>query len=266
VEKFRKKFTLLPYEDISQLDDIIVRNRIDVLYAQKSGANDGVITKKCRTVIHAVFRVHDPHGDVYAYISEWLSLRMTHGKAPWVPYIVTLPDIRDNLRLNLKIPENAVVFGRHGGPETFQYAPGVRAVIEVAKKNPDIYFLFLNTKKFCEEMPNIIHLPATSDKTEICRFINTCDAMIHARKQGETFGLAVAEFSLRNKPVITNSICRDRAHIHILGKKGIYYRGTPDLKRILTKFRPDPSKDWNSISGRFDPGIVMQKFKSVFLA
>ena len=34
------------------------------------------------------------------------------------------------------------------------------------------------------------------------KFINTCDAMIHARAMGETFGLAVAEFSKKNKPVI----------------------------------------------------------------
>ena len=32
-----------------------------------------------------------------------------------------------------------------------------------------------------------------------------CDAMLHARSSGETFGLAVAEFSASNRPVATES-------------------------------------------------------------
>ena len=35
-------------------------------------------------------------------------------------------------------------------------------------------------------------------------FINTCDCMIHARTDGETFGLAIAEFSTLNKPIISH--------------------------------------------------------------
>ena len=43
---------------------------------------------------------------------------------------------------------------------------------------------------------------------------------------GETFGLAIAEFSVHNKPVLTSSvhISDGRAHLDILGKKGLYYK------------------------------------------
>ena len=44
------------------------------------------------------------------------------------------------------------------------------------------------------------HIHTYSEKEA---FYRTCDAMLHARRDGETFGLAVAEFSVRNKPVIT---------------------------------------------------------------
>ena len=37
--------------------------------------------------------------------------------------------------------------------------------------------------------------------------------MIHGRSDGETFGLAVAEFSVANKPVITYSESKDREHL-----------------------------------------------------
>lgn len=38
-------------------------------------------------------------------------------------------------------------------------------------------------------------------------FINTCDAMLWARHDGETFGLAIGEFSSKNKPVIYAKVC-----------------------------------------------------------
>jgi len=53
-------------------------------------------------------------------------------------------------------------------------------------------------------------------------FINTCDAMIHARQMGETFGNAIAEFSIKNKPIIT-SRGYDNNHLHILKDKAIIY-------------------------------------------
>ena len=47
--------------------------------------------------------------------------------------------------------------------------------------------------------------------------------MIHARQGGESFGLAIAEFSSFNKPVLTSSIHHDegkaRFHIDTLGEK-----------------------------------------------
>ena len=39
--------------------------------------------------------------------------------------------------------------------------------------------------------------------------------MIHARSEGETFGLSIGEFSSKNKPVITSISTIDNAHIYI---------------------------------------------------
>ena len=50
--------------------------------------------------------------------------------------------------------------------------------------------------------------------------------MLHARKDGETFGLAVAEFSVANKPIITYANSKDKEHLRILNNK---------LLNILTK-------------------------------
>jgi hypothetical protein len=40
-------------------------------------------------------------------------------KPPVVPHIVSLPELSEDLRAELGIPEDAVVFGRHGGVGTF---------------------------------------------------------------------------------------------------------------------------------------------------
>ena len=97
------------------------------------------------------------------------------------------------------------------------------------------------------------------------RFINTCDAMLHARKQGESFGLAVGGFSVRNRPVITFEGSKDRAHIEQLGDKGIYYRSKRELIRVLDRFEPDPTRNWDAYSRDLSPDPVMERFAKVFL-
>ncbi len=152
--------------------------------------------------MHAVFQALTPFGDVYAAISDWLVDHHSHGWLPVVPLIVHLPDEHGDLRDELQISRTTVVFGRHGAVETFD-VPFVHDVVaEVAATDDDRYFVLLNTERFADH-PRIIHLDATSDVVRKTRFINTCDAILHARVDGETFGLAVGKFSLRNKPVLT---------------------------------------------------------------
>ena len=61
--------------------------------------------------------------------------------------------------------------------------------------------------------------------------------MIHARRSGETFGLAVAEFSAANRPVITSRDHTDNGiasfHLDTLKEQGTYYSSTDELVRIL---------------------------------
>jgi len=265
LERIKKSFDVYSYSTKNELEDIIRNLKIDVLYAIKSGENDGFLSENCKTVVHSVFRQFDPHGDVYAYVSEWLSNKMTKGKYPFVPHIVSLPETSESLRDQLGISKDAIVFGRYGAWETFQYKPALKVIPSVARKRKDLVFLFMNTAPFCEPMNNIIHLPMQLEPIAKAKFINSCDAMLHARKQGETFGLAIGEFSIKNKPIITNYFCKDRAHIHMLGDKGIYYLTGLHLKLILTRFEPTPTKKWDAFSEKFNPGEVMKKFHQVFL-
>ena len=93
--------------------------------------------------------------------------------------------------------------------------------------------------------------------------------MIHARNEGESFGLSCGEFSIRNKPVITWNGSRERSHIEILGDKGIYYNNEGDLYEIMSNFwkqliTPGISQDWNAYKD-YTPEKVMKIFNEVYL-
>ena len=169
------------------------------------------------------------------------------------------------MREILNIPNDAIVFGRYGGKEQFDIHEVHNVIYNIALNRPDIYFLFLTTNKFCPDLKNIIHLnEPIIDTNEKRKFINTCDAMIWARSDGETFGLSIGEFSFCNKPVIATISNLDNAHYQLLGDKGIWYKSTNDLYDILSNFNKDnvKNKDWNAYRD-YSPENVMKIFKEL---
>jgi hypothetical protein len=234
------------------------------------------LPRSVSTLIHCVFHAKHPHGDRYAKISACVD-----GTAPVVPHIVRPRDpCGPNLRAELGIPATATVFGRHGGLDTFSIDFARSAVLKVARQRRDIFFVFLNTHPLDgEQHENIVYLKRTSDEEYLSRFIRSCDAMLHARSGGETFGLAVAEFSAHNRPVFTSSVHDDdghgRMHLDALGaglgssrRRKFFYHSHDQLVQLLTNFdrtQNAPSEDFNAHRA-FAPTEVMATFERVFLA
>jgi len=270
-DKFKNQFEVFLYNDFSEVEQYVNRNNIDVVYYQKSGQYDGKLVANVKNVVHSVFQFYQPHGEVYSYISEWLANQMGGPTQSYVPYIVDILkyDHNEDYREFLNIPKDAIVFGYYGGPDSFNIDFAKKAVIDVARTNKNVYFVFMNSIPFCDE-PNVLFLEGTTDFHKKIGFINTCDACIHARNGGESFGLTVAEFSSKNKPVITTSYCtvalNDLAHLHMLGDKAVLYNNYSDLVEVLTNFKSliDTNKDWNAYE-QFTPTKVMEKFKNTFL-
>ncbi|MFQ3576955.1 MAG: hypothetical protein SNJ77_11025 [Cytophagales bacterium] len=289
LDKFEKRFgSIFFYNTLQELQEYCESIEATHFYAIKFGKNDGLLLDRVKNCVHVVFKVFEPHGQVYAYVSEWLANHLTNGKCDFVPHIVHLPNTIENLRNDLGIPSNAVVFGRYGGYISFDIFYAKRLVLEIAYKRKNIYFVFMNTENFFEKKRfhklkilnwfystfyfrikplNVIFLEGTSDLLEKSKFINTCDAMLHCRMDGETFGIACGEFSIMNKPVITydGKRCSERSHLQILGEKGIYFRNKSMLKRILLNFKPSPDENYDVYSKDFNPETVMMKFKKIFL-
>lgn len=125
-------------------------------------------------------------------------------------------------------------------------------------------FVFLNTKPFCENLKNIIHIPIIIDLSEKVEFINTCDAMIWGRSDRETFGIAIGEFSTKNKPVLCCNVGYD-GHYNLLQNKALWYHEN-NLKDMLINFNKEliQKNDWNAYKD-YTPEKVMKIFKNIFI-
>ena len=263
INKFKKYFTVHGTENFKEVDEYLKLYNITHIYIIKYGLKDDRISNIAKNCIHCVFDFTQPHGNIYSAISPYI--KGYNRMYPCVPHMINLPTHNNDMRDELNIPKNAIVFGGYGGKTSFSINFVHNVVYNVAKNNSNIYFLFANFNKFCPELPNIIHLPTIIDLDQKVKFINTTDAMLWARQDGETFGISIGEFSSKNKPVIAMKI-GDVAHFYLLGNKGIWYNDYESLNNILLNFNPkiERTKDWNAYKN-FTPEKIMETFKFVYL-
>ena len=264
--KWKARFPLVPYRTKVELTSKLKERGVDMLYQIKPGPYDGFVVPGIKNCIHSMFLSDEFHGDSFAYVSRWCSKVMTGREESFVPHFVSQLESEVGLREKLGISTKARVFGRHGGWDTFNI-PFVReAVVRHARQNPEDHFVFLNTEPIREgeNLTNIHYLSATVDTVEKAKFLATCDAMLHARWHGETFGLAVGEFAVLGKPVLTFSESRERAHLEMLGNQALLYRHASELTKMLRNFRPHRTQGTEyEIFG--DPKAVMELFQKKFL-
>jgi len=266
LRKWREEFEVIQYQDKKDLGRKLKKYRAEALYLTKPGPFDGFLVPGLKNCVHAQFLCDEFHGDAYAYLSSWMSRVMTGQQISFVPFFVPRFASEEDLRGRLGIPKGAKVFGRHGGWDTFNIPFVRKTVVQHARKNPEDHFVFLNTESIreAENLANIHYLPATVDPVEKAKFLATCDAMLHARWHGETFGLAVGEFAVLGKPVITFADSRERAHLEMLGNQALLYRHADELLKILRDFRPHRTQG-TEYEIYADPKVVMEIFRKKYL-
>jgi glycosyltransferase involved in cell wall biosynthesis len=257
--KFAERFTILELDDIADID--VKSHNIDVFHTLTHGEYEDTyqfenksIWEGCRTIVHCVFETRNPHGDVYIAISDALNLKFGT-TIPVVPHMIHVDSAETNLREELGIPNDAIVFGRYGGRTTFYCPHAIEAVKSLA--GGSLYFIFMCTPHFIDH-PNVKFLGVTTDMKRKREFINTCDAFLHGQPAGETFGLAVGEFAVCLKPIFTYahpSLCNN--HILTLGEKAIIYVDTADLIEKITNFRPKNYDMKNNGYCKYLPELVM---------
>ena len=251
-------------EKMDLLEKKLEELNVDAVYINKNGSSvDGRCVNNVPMLIHAGACCNDPHGLVYAYTSEWLAKTFSGGQLPSVPYVVDLPEHDEDFREDLGIPRDATVISRMGGYYGWDIGFVGDAVTDAVKKRDDIYFIFVQTHQFVDH-PRVIHMEPFADLHTKRKFINTSDALLHARAVGESFGHTCAEYSICNRPTITYRNSPEKAHHDLLGDKAFYYDDYDSVLDILVNFYPQPEEDWNAYR-HLSPEPAMQKFKEVFL-
>jgi hypothetical protein len=266
-EKFKNRFEMIILNSIHDIKEIIEKYNIDYFYTLTGGKYENLyqfqnkeIWGKCKTIVHCVFKTKSQYGDFYISISDFLNKKYKTN-IPVIPHIVNLPKIEENLfdNLNLILNKDSIIIGRYGGYDEFNIGYVHDAIKEILNIDNNIFFLFMNTRPFYEHK-NIIYLEKNISIEYKAKFINSCNAMIHARNIGETFGLSIGEFSFMNKPIITSKT-GDLEHIKILGEKAIIYNSKDDLLNIFNNIRNiiKSRNDWNAYS-YYSPNNIMELF------
>lgn len=266
LDKFNNEFGgVLLTNTIYDIEKFIEKNKIDVMYKICEGCVESIPTN-CKVAVHVVFNQFDPFGHVYAYVSEWLRNHNVpvnrQANYDYVPHMIDMPPPLETLRKSLNIHNDCIVYGYHGGGDSFNIKFVQEAVYEMANEK-NIKFIFMNVDRFCNH-ENVLFLPGSTDMQYKANFIETCDAMIYARSRGETFGISIGEFSIMNKPIIAHNNPPEKSHLSILGDKAILYSDKTSLKEILRNFTKT-NGNYDCYSQEFSKYKVMDKFKKVFL-
>jgi hypothetical protein len=252
LHRFRNR--MYAYTSTIDLESFLLKNEIEYVYVQKEGRMDAqdIGSPQIKLLTHCAFVADQPHGHKYVAVSEDVFINRSLPGLPRlvVPCIVKpLPSVPvsevQQARQRFGIHDNDIVIGRHGGFNTFNipFVPILLNKWMTDHPGHRLVFLFLNTKPMPElEAHNerVKYIQSTHDLYQKALFIDMCDAMLHARTDGESFGLAVAEFAQRGKIVMTyNGVALEpwyyRHHEKVLGNLGWYYSNEKELSQLLDK-------------------------------
>ena len=264
--KFYQRFPIVFINEYRNIDSLCLDLKIDFFYTQTFGKHwaQGYpfgYVNSVKTFTHCVFDTTERFGTIYSPISRSINT-LFNTDYPVLPYMVRIHETKETMRSELGLSNEAIVFGRHGGVDTFDIEFVKECIKDICSLDLPLYFLFMNTQKFINH-PKVIFLESTADPLVKQRFINTCDAMIHARQQGETFGLACGEFALSMKPIISFTGSKERAHLDILGNKVIGYSDKQSLHSALINFKKGEHSMENNGYLEYTPEFVMKTFSKL---
>ena len=282
------------YSAFLDVEQFIQDAELDAMYIIKFGTIDKYVFQGCPTLVHAVFEV-EPHGYRYATVSNYLKKFHTpailtdeqRDRVKVVPHMIDMPSMEElhaqaggipNYREKYGIPDtdNAFIIGRYGGMKQFNLPQVHEAIVRFLNMpqrpgTKPVYFMFANTLPFYSH-ERIKYVDIIYDNFEKAAFILSCDAMIHGRSDGETFGLSLGEFAFYDTPIITTRSDEFNAHIDIMQDRAILYETNTDSLLNLLCNVEDAVIGFTRLHGgnlngysEYTPANVMAMFNEVFL-
>lgn len=213
---------VLAYSSEEEFFGLMRALRPDVFHAHRSGRPEFPLVPALRgfagkVVETNVFGGRDPDGpiDMTLYVNRQLlaSGRWIMRRKHVLYNPVKRPAHARDLRGELGIGVGTFVLGRIGRPDDHIFDPiSLRALKLLEEEGlEDILYLVQSPPpamlKAAAELGlkrvRFMETPVVGDE-EISAFYNTIDVLAHARRDGETFGLNIAEAMIHGKPVVSH--------------------------------------------------------------
>lgn len=298
-DALQRGFELFRYQNKSELDAFAKSRGITHSYVFSAGKKTDLAyydesdpesfrIADTRHITHVVFRNFDPHGEVYAYVSDWLmtwarcrifiwkiinflsfSRRQCQTLVTSFPHFIEAwptNTSKQPLKWEIGVPGDAHVIGRIGGFSEFDDLVARKGVGLILDTWEDCYAIFVNTPRFLDH-PRAFFLDKLS-RADVKRFYDACDILINGRRMGESFGYSIAEPLSLGKPVIAPNLIRnllmDKNHVRLLKGKGLLYSSAKGILRIYNRLRRQQhSQELPDLTMEFSSRGAEEKLRSI---
>jgi glycosyltransferase involved in cell wall biosynthesis len=129
-----------------------------------------------------------------------------------------------DIRQELRIPKDSILLGRLSRPNLDDGEFILEVLLRVLVKFPQVHFVCIGASNaFIERsrelrLGNVHCLLPTTDESRINQFLRGLDIFLHYRREGETFGLNIAEAMSRGIPIVSHRSEFDNAQIELITK------------------------------------------------
>lgn len=254
------------YKDFESLKSIANSYGISHSLFVHDGRYNNLWIPNTKHLVYAVFNHFEPHGHVYAYVSQWLfkhALRKKVGRSPnsilteqsetdspfsidkttkvtWVPHtVIPLEGDGKYFKSYFGIPDGFFLIGRIGGYTEFNDPLIHEGLMRLVESDDSIYVVLINTRPFYLH-PRIKYIGFISENLK-WDFYAACDLFLNGRLMGESFGFSIVEPLMLGKPIIAPSPIRnrkmDRHHAQILHKSKLLYTSVNHFIRTIQQIK-----------------------------
>lgn len=177
--------------------------------------------------------------------------------------------------------QTAVVFGRIGRADDRIFDPiSIAAFAKLEKKyGTRVKYKIVNPPPLMEKMVATLGLQQVEfvrgfEQEFLARLLQSLDIMAHVRKDGETFGKAIAEAMLSGLPIITHKSYFNNEHLNFLDDKFAKWCEPDDVEGYFKNMewfvlhpqyiRPMGQAARSKALKLFSPDIIMPRIMNVF--
>jgi FkbM family methyltransferase len=176
----------------------------------------------------------------------WFKMGGDLRKSCVVPLCPTPPSSSENLRIELRIPDDAIVAGFHQRADDAIFSPIPLQAFARCENHNRHFVLLGGGQKYRDQakelrLNNVHFLPQTGDPVRISSFLNTLDIFAHGRADGETYGTVFSEAMLHGKPCLSHAVKNgDNAQPETMGPAGWFVLNQNEYDEKLELLFADP--------------------------